>query len=549
MGQVRDGAAAELQPAGLRETRDPQATAPVTVVSPSFLACLPILWSQVLFPGRVTAPAAWRWRGLLVLVILPAALLYPCLSFRLFEPDEGRYAEIPREMLLRGEWVVPYLQGHPYLDKPPLFYWLVMGSYHLCGVHDWAARLVPAVAVHVCVLLIYLLGRRQLGERAAFWGALILALAPGFLSVGRLLVLDGLLSLWVTLSWLAAFEALRGSRLRAGWWLTAAVACGLGVLTKGPVALVLLVPPFWVHRRLTGRGCPVGRRALAAFAAVALAVVLPWYAAITVRLPEFAAHFLWQHNVVRFVAPFDHLRPIWFYAPILLFGLLPASLLAIPFVRYLLSGAGEVVQRRPPELGFVLLTGGWCVLFFSLSGCKLPTYILPAFPPLALAVGHYVSGRRWRHGHGVRAGVAVTVVLLAAAHYVAVPAYARYHSPVGDAPDELACCADRAVPVICYPRDCDSVAFYLGRDDWRNYRSKETHLLVQFLLRHPRAVILFTHRHSLAGLHQALPKEVCLTGERCLGGDGPTGGKLFTRLRLLLGETREDLYHIAIAER
>src|SRR5581483_9592742 len=139
----------------------------------------------------------------LLLLVLPGLLLYPCLSFYLFEPDEGRYAEIPREMLARGEWALPYLQGKPYLDKPPLLYWLVMTSYSLLGVHDWAARLVPALAVHGCVLLLYLLGRRSLGERAAFWGALLLALSPGFAGMGRLLLLDGVLAFWVTLSLLS----------------------------------------------------------------------------------------------------------------------------------------------------------------------------------------------------------------------------------------------------------------------------------------------------------------------------------------------------------
>ena len=109
-------------------------------------------------------------------------------------------------MLQRGEWVVPYLQGRPYLDKPPLLYWLVMASYSLCGVHDWAARLVPALAVHGCVLAAYLLGRRSLGERAAFRGALLLSLAPGLMSMGRLLILDGLLTFWVTLGLFAAWR-------------------------------------------------------------------------------------------------------------------------------------------------------------------------------------------------------------------------------------------------------------------------------------------------------------------------------------------------------
>src|SRR5690348_5611145 len=185
----------------------------------SLPACLSFLWSRVLFPGRPAQPEPAPRAALLILLVLPGLLLYPCLGFHLFEPDEGRYAEIPREMLARGEWVVPYLQGQPYLDKPPLLYWLVMAGYRVFGVHEWAARLMPALAVHAAVLLTYLLGRRSLGERPAFWGALLLALAPGFLSMGRLLLLDGLLSLWVVAALLGAFEAVRGPRLRWAWWL------------------------------------------------------------------------------------------------------------------------------------------------------------------------------------------------------------------------------------------------------------------------------------------------------------------------------------------
>src|SRR5689334_14856003 len=107
------------------------------------LGWAPYLWSKVLFPGRAAKDDAGpRW-ALLALIVLPAVLLYGRLAFPLFEPDEGRYAEIPREMLVRGEWIVPYLQSEPYLDKPPLLYWLVGISYRIFGVHDWAARLVP----------------------------------------------------------------------------------------------------------------------------------------------------------------------------------------------------------------------------------------------------------------------------------------------------------------------------------------------------------------------------------------------------------------------
>src|SRR6476469_8494345 len=155
-----------------------------------FLDWLPFLWARVLFPAPQTAPTAVRLPALLLLVVLPALLLYPTLSFFLLEPDEGRYAQIPREMLARGDWVVPHLQGEPYLDKPPLLYWLVMLSYRVFGVHDWAARLVPALAVQLTVLLTYALGRWLAGERGAWWGALLLVVAPGFKGMGRLLLLD-----------------------------------------------------------------------------------------------------------------------------------------------------------------------------------------------------------------------------------------------------------------------------------------------------------------------------------------------------------------------
>jgi 4-amino-4-deoxy-L-arabinose transferase-like glycosyltransferase len=503
-----------MQQAGVTEG---QAAAPAAAVPRSVPALLPYVWSQLLFPGAAPAAGPWRWDALLLLLVLPAVLLYPCTSFYLFEPDEGRYAEIPREMLARGEWVVPYLHGEPYLDKPPLLYWLVMVSYQVLGVHDWAARLVPALAVHGCILLTYLLGRRSLGERAAFWGALALALAPGFTSMGRLLILDGVLAALVLLALCCAFEAVRTGTLSRRWWAGAALACGLGVLAKGPVALVLLVPPLWLHRRLGGRAARVGWRDGAVFAALVLAVALPWYVAVCLRTPDFARHFLWEHNVVRFLTPFDHLRPVWFYGPVLLLGLFPAVLLLVPFGRFLLATDTDVCRRRSPECGFMLLAGGWCVFFFSMSGCKLPTYILPAFPPLCLALGAFVAASPWARSRWTRVVAGVGFVTLLAGHYIAVPWYAHYHSPMNRPGEVAACCGDRATSVVCYPRSVDSVAFYLGRDDFRSYRSKETPSLVEFLRARPRVAVLCSHRHSLEQLVQTLPPELGVVRTAPLG--------------------------------
>jgi hypothetical protein len=482
-------------------------------------------------------------------LVLPALLLYPTLSFHLFEPDESRYAQIGREMFQRGEWVVPYLQSEPYLDKPPLLYWLIEASYALFGVQVWAARLVPALAVHGCVLLVYLLGRRMIGERAAFWGALALALSPGWVTMGRLLLMDSLLSFLMTLAVLAAFEAVRGERLRWGWWLLASAACGLAVLTKGPVALVLLLPPLWLQRWLTGSGCRIGRLGMLGCLLVILAVTLPWYAAMTVRIPTFARDFIWEHNVRRFLAPFAHEHGLWFYIPVLLGGLLPGTLLLVPYLRFLLSSDPAIATRRTVELSFLLLAGGWCLFFFTLSQCKLPTYIMPAFPVLCLAFGHFLVNCRissWTLP-AVATGAFVVLIL---AHHVATPWYAAYRSPVGRPADVRRLCSDKSTTVVCYPRNCDSVSFYLGRADLHNYRSKDIEDLRTLVRLKPRTVILCTHRHSLQGLHQLLPPDVRIVEEVHYGLANISGVPpgLMKMLVKLMGETALGLCDIAVVE-
>jgi hypothetical protein len=516
----------------------------------SFLACLPWLWSHVLFPGTIADSTAWRRFSLLVLLVLPGLLLYPCLSFYLFEPDEGRYAEIPREMLERGEWIVPYLQDEPYFDKPPLLYWLIMMSYRVFGVHDWAARLVPALAVHLAVLLTYLIGRRSLGERAAFRGALVLTLTPGLLSIGRLLTMDGLLTLWVTLGLLCAFEATRAARLRWACWLAAAVAVGLGLLTKGPIALILVVPPLWLHRRLTAAGAPLRWRDRLAFLGVAMAVALPWYVALTVTNPQFAGHFLWEHNVVRFLQPFDHLEPVWYYLPLLALVLIPATPLVVPLVRYLGSGDPAVQWTRTPALGFSLLAGLWIVLFFSLSGCKLPTYILPALPFMALVLGHFLAHSNWQQARTARVLALIGLVLQLALHFVIVPWYADYRSPLQQWPELARHCGDRQTAVLCYPRMCHSVAFYLGREDVAWYRSKEIDKLRKALRRQPTTVLLLSHRHSYQALEQALPPEFDMHRLAHFGLPPVPGvpASLGKALAKSMGETALDLADLVVVQ-
>ncbi len=483
----------------------------------SLLACISWIWTRVLFPGISPEGKGVNWKAILILLALPAAVLYPCMTFHLFEPDEGRYAEIPREMLARGELVVPYLQGKPYLDKPPLMYWLVMASYSLFGISAWAARLIPALSVHGCILLNYFFGRRWLGEAGAFWGALVLALAPGFLGMGRLLLLDGLLTFLVTLCLFTTFSAIGGERFRKVYWVTGAIACGLGILTKGPVILILVVPVLFLHRRLTSSRVRVSWRDWGFYVLIALLISLPWYIAICIRLPEFGYYFFWKHNVLRFFQPFDHLEPFWFYIPIVFFSLFPTSLLLVPLIRFFFASDPNVTRLRSPQLGFMVLAGSWCLLFFSFSGSKLPTYVLPAFPALAMVFGVYIASTKWQFSRwtiGFAAGIYAFAVF---GNYWLVPWYANLRSPMKNRQQVVEYCGDRTIPVVCYPRPVDSVSFYLGRDDLQNFRSKYTPQLLEFLRKQEKTVVLFSHRHSRKLLQDALPPGLRLVKPAPLG--------------------------------
>jgi 4-amino-4-deoxy-L-arabinose transferase-like glycosyltransferase len=471
----------------------------------SFAGWLSFLFTRVLFPSEPAADTRVRRAHLLVVLLLPAAILYPTLGFHLLEPDEGRYAQIPKEMLAHDSWVVPTLQGEPYLDKPPLLYWLVALSYRTFGVSPEAARLVPAVCVHLTILAVYLIGRRSIGERGAFWAALLLSVAPGFVCVARLLLLDGLLTLCVTVSVLCGFEAVRTGTFRPAWWVAAAVASGLGFLTKGPISEVLLFVPLWAFALLSASTAPVRWPWYALFVGIVIAVNVPWYVAMYREQPQFLGYFFWQHNVMRFLQPFDHLQPIWYYVPILLGGLLPGTVLFAFYFRDLLRGDRTDSPRPSAAGGFWLLAGLWCVFFFSCSGSKLPTYVLPAYPFLCLALGEFVARTRWHAAVATRLAVGGMAAFVLFVHHVGLPWYAEERSPFGRPELVERFVDDPGTAVVCFPRHCDSVAFYTDRSDLRNVRTKDVNRMLVECHHRPRTVILFTHRESFEGFKRTLP--------------------------------------------
>lgn len=352
---------------------------------------LPFWWSRVQFRGTRNEECRMQSGNTgfpfcilhsAFLLLLSAVLCFCRLQSPLLEPEEARYAEIPRQMLEADRWIVPTLHGQDYLDKPPLFYWLVMSSYSLFGVEDWAARFAAGFVAWLTIALTYWWGCRALGPRTGFCAALILASMPEFVYRGRMLTPNGLLALWTTTALAAGQIARLGPQLNRTLWIVAGVATGLGFLTKGPVALALVVPPLALVSWLDHRLARVGRWWIGFFVA-GITVAAPWFVAVSLRNPEFLGYFFWFHNVKRFAAPFDHAKPVWTYLPQLALGLLPWGLFLLPMIAWL----RQRNARRPAALGFVLVAFSWGLLFFSLSGSKRPVYLVPLLPPIALALG------------------------------------------------------------------------------------------------------------------------------------------------------------------
>jgi dolichol-phosphate mannosyltransferase len=358
---------------------------------------LPFWWTRVLFPveqetrDSVKADGLRALHFLLLVVVVAALLFFARLDCPLQEPEESRYAEIPREMLRTDNLVLPTLHGRAYYDKPPLLYWLVMGSYQVFGIHDWAARLVPSLAAFFSVLVTCFWGSRVAGRRAGFAAAMILSLSARFVYLGRLLTMNSLLCLWITAALAAAHLALRGPALRWRWWLCSGAACGLGLLTKGPVALALVCMPVFLYRLLDTRTAPMKLRSWMAYLGIAFLLAGPWYLLVAGKDPDFFRYFFWKHNVVRYVTPFDHEKPVYAYLPDLFLGMFPWSLLLLPLGRLLGRRITPRSLCRPPALGFFLIAFLWGLGFYSFAGSKRPGYILAAMPPLALALGCYLD--------------------------------------------------------------------------------------------------------------------------------------------------------------
>lgn len=309
--------------------------------------------------------------------------------------DEPRYAQVAREMLARHDWVTPMLWGHPWLEKPPLYYWCAIIAYKGAGeVSDTAARLPSALLSSLLIIFIYNWARR-IRRGMQLDAALITASAAIVVGFGRSASTDMPLTVMFTvamLCWYGWYSS--GSR---SWLLTFYFFLGMATLAKGPVAVFLaaLIIVCFAALRRDGRLFlrtlwPIG-------IALYLVVTLPWFIAVQHANPEFFRTFFLQHNLERFASNvYHHPQPFWFYIPVALLALVPWTVFVVAAVVDAVRDWRFSVQQPAGQEDLRTFLTLWLllpILFFSLSQSKLTGYILPAIPAGTILLADFIRRR------------------------------------------------------------------------------------------------------------------------------------------------------------
>jgi 4-amino-4-deoxy-L-arabinose transferase-like glycosyltransferase len=326
--------------------------------------------------------------------LIAAALLVAWFSGiavrKLQHPDEGRYAEIGREMAVSGNWVTPRLNGLKYFEKPPFQYWATAAAYNLFGVHEWTARLAPALAGILAVLIVGVTAARLDSPTSGTYAALVLASCVWQFALSQLLTLDGVLGCWFAAT-LCAFLLAQRDQLsfgnRRNWMLVAYAAAAGATLTKGLIGLVIPGATLVLYSLATRDWGPWKRLHLLPGIALYLALTAPWFLLVSRDNPEFAQFFFIHEHFQRYLTTEHHREGTWYYfIPLVCAGILPWLFVWLWTLHRSWRDAGVAANGFAWQR-FCLVWALLVFVFFSASGSKLPSYILPMFPALALVLG------------------------------------------------------------------------------------------------------------------------------------------------------------------
>lgn len=306
-------------------------------------------------------------------------------------PDEPRYAAIGREMAQSGDWITPRLYGQPWFEKPPLLYWMTAIGFDAGLDEDLAPRL-PVAIVGVGFLIFYFfILRREFRERAAVFSTCILGTSVGWLAYSHIAVTD----LPMSAAFGAAMLLVMANRGRSLW---VPLLLGIAILGKGLAPLALFVPAIWFLRRQ--------KKAITIAIVGAIVVALPWYWLETARNGSaFLYEFFWKHHVLRFATnELQHVRPFWFFLPVILAGMFPWT--------PALALVGRREMYRDWRVRFLAAWAIFGLVLFSASQNKLPGYVLPLMPALAALCG--IALAEAKHASGILAACASLLWLVPA---------------------------------------------------------------------------------------------------------------------------------------
>jgi 4-amino-4-deoxy-L-arabinose transferase-like glycosyltransferase len=334
-------------------------------------------------------PRAARWRpahgaAFAGLTALAVTVFFFHLGVYGLWPDEARYAEIAREMVALGDYILPHLNYVAYIEKPPLLYWLTAISFHLFGVTQFAARLTVAASALVGLAATCFFAHRSFGRSHALLAGAVLTTTVLYAAMAQVLTTDMLLTALMTVAFFAFF--LHWSEGGRWCWLFY-FAMALAVLTKGPIGAALPIAVailfLWGQGELTGA---VGRFKVVSGILVMVAISAPWFIVMTIREPGyFSFYFVGEYLRRFFQSGYSHAEPIYFYVPVLAVGMLPWSLM-VPFLSWRNAAAN-------PARRFCAIVAAAVFVLFSLASAKLIPYILPAIPALAVLIADGIIGR------------------------------------------------------------------------------------------------------------------------------------------------------------
>lgn len=343
-------------------------------------------------------PSSLRRGTLLFLLAVFFVVWFSNLEYRkLVRPDEGRYAEIPREMVASGDWTTPRLNGVKYFEKPALQYWATAAAYTTFGEHHWTARLWPALTGFLGILLVGFTGRKLFGGNAGFYAAAVLASSLLYVLIGHLNTLDMGVSFFMGMGlcgFLLAHRPNVPARENRLWMHVTWAALAFSVLSKGLIGLVLPGAVLVLYTLIQRDWRLWTRLHMVTGLLLFFAIATPWFVLVSKANPEFFQFFFIHEHFERFLTKVHgRYQPWYYFVPILLMGMLPW---VIPMFDALVRAWKSEGKRGFQPKRFLLIWSVFIYFFFSISDSKLPSYLLPIFPALALLIGErltQLSGR------------------------------------------------------------------------------------------------------------------------------------------------------------